>query len=86
VTARRKSKPGRASLRANARLPLFQKDGDYEACERILVEAHEAYDVPIRRPMGPQEIDLAALHASVGRTVGRTDAAKGRQYRRSPIG
>jgi|SRR5208283_3374074 len=33
--------------RANARLPLFQKDGDYEAFERVLVQARERYDVPI---------------------------------------
>jgi putative transposase len=33
--------------RANARLPLFQKDGDYEAFERVLAEARQRYDVPI---------------------------------------
>ena len=32
--------------RAVARLPLFQKDGDYEAFERVIVEARER--VPIR--------------------------------------
>jgi len=33
--------------RANARLPLFQKDGDYEAFERVLAEAIGRYDVPL---------------------------------------
>jgi len=33
--------------RANARLPLFQKDGDYAAFERVLAEARELYDVPV---------------------------------------
>jgi putative transposase len=33
--------------RANARLPLFQKDGDYEAFERVLAEARQRYDVPV---------------------------------------
>ena len=33
--------------RANARLPLFQKDGDYEAFERVLDEARQRYDVPL---------------------------------------
>jgi putative transposase len=33
--------------RANARLPLFHKDGDYHAFERVLAEAHERYPVPI---------------------------------------
>src|SRR3712207_2785606 len=33
--------------RANARLPLFEKDGDYHAFERVLVEAHEPYGVPV---------------------------------------
>jgi putative transposase len=30
--------------RANARLPLFQKDGDYAAFEKVLYEAHERFD------------------------------------------
>jgi putative transposase len=29
--------------RANARLPLFEKDGDYEAFERVLAEAQQEY-------------------------------------------
>jgi putative transposase len=33
-------------IRANARLPLFRKDADYEAFERVLTEAHER--VPVR--------------------------------------
>jgi putative transposase len=33
--------------RANARLPLFRKDADYEAFERILTEAHERLRVPL---------------------------------------
>jgi putative transposase len=33
--------------RANGRLPLFQKDSDYNAFERALAEAHELYAVPI---------------------------------------
>jgi putative transposase len=33
--------------RANARLPLFQKDGDYQAFERVLAEARQRYDVPL---------------------------------------
>src|SRR6266852_1734428 len=33
--------------RANARLPRFQKDADYEAFERVLAEAHERLPVPI---------------------------------------
>jgi putative transposase len=33
--------------RANARLPLFQKDGDYLAFERVLGEARQRYEVPI---------------------------------------
>ena len=31
--------------RANARLPIFEKEGDYEAFERILEEAVERYDM-----------------------------------------
>jgi putative transposase len=33
--------------RAVARLPLFQKQGDYEAFERVLEEAHERYPIRI---------------------------------------
>jgi putative transposase len=33
--------------RANARLPLFQKDGDYDAFEGVLAEARRLYDVPV---------------------------------------
>jgi REP element-mobilizing transposase RayT len=33
--------------RANARLPLFQKDGDYAAFEQVLTEARQLYDVPV---------------------------------------
>ena len=33
--------------RANGRLPLFQKDGDYEAFERVLREARDYCDVPL---------------------------------------
>jgi putative transposase len=33
--------------RANARLPVFQKDGNYEAFERVLTEAYERLPVPI---------------------------------------
>ena len=33
--------------RANARLPLFQKDGDYEAFARVLAEARAYCDVPL---------------------------------------
>jgi putative transposase len=33
--------------RANGRLPLFQKEGDYAAFERVLGEARQLYDVPI---------------------------------------
>src|SRR5436309_480817 len=33
--------------RANARLPLFQKDGDYVAFESVLAEARARYEVPI---------------------------------------
>ena len=29
--------------RANARLAIFSKDGDYEAFERVLAEAHERF-------------------------------------------
>src|SRR5919204_154999 len=37
---------GRA-LRAVARLPLFQKEADYEAFERVLREAQERFAVPV---------------------------------------
>jgi putative transposase len=33
--------------RAVARLPLFQKDADYEAFERVLVEAHEKFPLEV---------------------------------------
>ena len=33
--------------RANARLRLFHKDGDYEAFERVLGEARQLYDLPV---------------------------------------
>jgi putative transposase len=33
--------------RANARLPLFQKEADYDAFERVLAEARTLYEVPI---------------------------------------
>jgi putative transposase len=33
--------------RANARLPLFEKDGDYEAFERVLAEAQQSYGTRI---------------------------------------
>jgi putative transposase len=33
--------------RANARLSLFQKDGDFLAFERVLTEARELDEVPI---------------------------------------
>jgi putative transposase len=33
--------------RANGRLPLFEKDGDYEAFERVLREARDYCDVPL---------------------------------------
>jgi len=33
--------------RANARLPLFQKDGDYAAFERVLSEAGQRFPMPI---------------------------------------
>ncbi len=33
--------------RANARLPLFEKDGDYKAFERVLDEARNYCDVPL---------------------------------------
>src|SRR4029077_8215547 len=33
--------------RAVARLPLFQKPADYEAFERVLVEAHEKFPIEI---------------------------------------
>jgi putative transposase len=33
--------------RANARLPLFDKDGDYAAFERVLAEARDYCDVPL---------------------------------------
>jgi len=34
--------------RAHARLPLFQKDGDYAAFERVLEEARQRYEVPMQ--------------------------------------
>ena len=33
--------------RAVARLPLFQKDADYEAFERVVEEAHEKFPIQI---------------------------------------
>jgi len=33
--------------RANGRLPLFDKDGDYQAFERVLGEAGQRYRVPV---------------------------------------
>src|SRR5262249_37938607 len=33
--------------RATARLPVFQKDGGYEAFGRVLAEARQRYDVPV---------------------------------------
>jgi putative transposase len=33
--------------RSNARLPLFRKDGDYAAFERVLVEAHARVPIPV---------------------------------------
>jgi REP element-mobilizing transposase RayT len=33
--------------RANARLPLFHKDADYEGFERVLAEARQREDVPL---------------------------------------
>src|SRR5881397_34989 len=33
--------------RANGRLPLFEKDGDYLAFERVLIEAQQRFDMRI---------------------------------------
>ena len=37
--------------RAVARLPLFQKDADYEAFERVVGEAHEKFPVEVLGPI-----------------------------------
>src|SRR5438552_3803089 len=33
--------------RANGRLPIFRRDGDYQAFERVLTEAHARFPMPV---------------------------------------
>ncbi len=56
--------------RANARMTIFEKDGDYEAFEQIVEEAVQRYDMRLLAYQVITRLDAARERASNGRRIG----------------